>query len=219
MADQAQTRKEQSRPFPACRAFFLGMSCLFCVLFFTSAARQSIAQGASVKIPFAEIAQNGSHYRFTDDAWLTAAGLTAAGAAEAELTLRPKAEHRAEAQGALRTVVRLTCDRCLTDYDFPVAAEFHLLLEAAEQDEDGWSVKEMDNSAELELMEVDEPAADLTEILRQQLFLSLPVKQLCSPDCQGLCPSCGANLNSQSCVCATETDSSPFAALAALKKK
>lgn len=170
-----------------------------------------------MKIPFAEIAQNGSHYRFSDDAWLTAIGLTATGPTEAELTLRPKAEHRAEAQGTLRTAVRLTCDRCLTEYDFSVAVEFHLLLEVPE-DEDDWSVKDLDNGAELELMEVDEPAADLMEILRQQLFLSLPVKQLCSPDCQGLCPSCGANLNSQSCACATETDSTPFAALAAWKQ-
>ncbi len=170
-----------------------------------------------MKIPFAEIAQNGSHYRFSDDAWLTAIGLTATGPTEAELTLRPKAEHRAEAQGTLRTAVRLTCDRCLTEYDFSVVVEFHLLLEVPE-DEDDWSVKELDNGAELELMEVDEPAADLMEILRQQLFLSLPVKQLCSPDCQGLCPSCGANLNSGSCACATETDSTPFAALAAWKQ-
>jgi uncharacterized protein len=173
--------------------------------------------GASVKIPFAEIAQNGSHYRFTDDAWLTAAGLTAAGPVHAELSLRRKGEQRAEVQGTVCAVVRLTCDRCLADYDFSVAAEFHLLLEVL-QDEDGWSVKEMDNSAELELMEVDEPAADLTEILRQQLFLSLPVKQLCSPNCQGLCPNCGANLNSQNCACAAETENSPFAALTAWKK-
>jgi uncharacterized protein len=171
-----------------------------------------------MKISFAEIAQNGSHYRFTDDAWLTAAGLTVAGPTEAELTLRPKAAHRAEAQGTFRASLRLTCDRCLTEYDVPVAAEFHLLLEVPEQDEDGWSVKELENSAELELLEVDEPAADLTEILRQQLFLSLPVKQLCSPDCQGLCPNCGANLNSQSCACAAETENSPFAALAAWNK-
>jgi uncharacterized protein len=217
MADQAQTRKEQSRPFPAFRAFFLGRSGLFCVLFFTSAACQPIVSGASMKIPFAEIAQNGSRYCFSDNAWLHAAGLTAAGPAEAHVTLRRKGDSRAEAQGTLCAALRLTCDRCLSEYDFSVAAEFHLLLEAPE-DEDGWSCKEMDNSAELELMEVAEPVADLMEMLRQQLVLSLPVKQLCSPNCQGLCSECGADLNSGSCTCAAETENSPFAALAAWKK-
>ncbi|MEA4815138.1 MAG: DUF177 domain-containing protein [Oscillospiraceae bacterium] len=30
---------------------------------------------------------------------------------------------------------------------------------------------------------------------------------LCSPDCKGLCPRCGANLNLGPCGCKKETDS------------
>ncbi len=172
--------------------------------------------GVSVKIPFAEIAQSGNHYRFTDDAWLTATGLLNTAPVEAELTLQRKAENRAEVQGTLRTGLRLTCDRCLVAYDIPVATAFHLVLEVPDE-EGSWSVKALADGADIELVELDQPVADLIEILQQQLYLSLPIKQLCSADCRGLCPSCGIDLNSETCTCASTTENSPFAALAALK--
>ena len=42
---------------------------------------------------------------------------------------------------------------------------------------------------------------DLTPILREQAWLAIPMKILCRPDCQGLCPQCGANLNQEQCAC------------------
>ncbi len=35
---------------------------------------------------------------------------------------------------------------------------------------------------------------DLGEIIREQIFLALPMKSVCRPTCAGLCPKCGANL-------------------------
>ncbi|RBP97422.1 DNA-binding protein [Bifidobacterium aemilianum] len=37
--------------------------------------------------------------------------------------------------------------------------------------------------------------ADVEALLRDNLVESLPLKLLCKPDCQGLCPQCGINLN------------------------
>lgn len=170
-----------------------------------------------VKVPFAEIPANGSRYSITDDAWLAEAGLRRAASVQAELELHCKGDSRTEVRGSLHTGLRLTCDRCLNDYDFPVDADFCLVLEVAEEED--WSVKELDNAAELDVVQVDEPAADLEDILRQQALLCLPVKQLCSPTCRGLCPGCGADLNSGGCGCSLETKKSPFAVLAALKNK
>ena len=34
-------------------------------------------------------------------------------------------------------------------------------------------------------------AIDLGEVMREQFYLALPMKPLCRPDCQGLCPICG----------------------------
>jgi uncharacterized protein len=42
---------------------------------------------------------------------------------------------------------------------------------------------------------------DLTEVVREQLYLALPMKPLCREDCKGLCPVCGVNRNRETCTC------------------
>ncbi len=66
---------------------------------------------------------------------------------------------------------------------------------------------------------------DVTEDVRSELLLELPMNLLCSPDCKGLCPSCGADLNKTDCGCdpdaASDTPAagSPWNALDDLKLK
>ena len=50
---------------------------------------------------------------------------------------------------------------------------------------------------------------DLSEIIRQCVLLSIPIKPLCKPDCAGLCVLCGQNLNQGTCVCSANTNSEP----------
>jgi uncharacterized protein len=42
---------------------------------------------------------------------------------------------------------------------------------------------------------------DLGEEIRQEMILANPAKVLCSKDCKGICPKCGANLNKEQCKC------------------
>lgn len=42
---------------------------------------------------------------------------------------------------------------------------------------------------------------DLTEDVREELLLAVPSCFYCSPDCKGICPMCGANLNHETCSC------------------
>jgi len=44
-------------------------------------------------------------------------------------------------------------------------------------------------------------AIDLDHDIREEILLDYPVKFLCSPDCKGLCPKCGQNLNQSRCSC------------------
>ena len=44
---------------------------------------------------------------------------------------------------------------------------------------------------------------DLTDDVREELLLAIPSCFYCSPDCKGVCPSCGVNLNHGSCACAS----------------
>jgi uncharacterized protein len=57
---------------------------------------------------------------------------------------------------------------------------------------------------------------DLGEAVRQQLLLGIEIIQLCSPECKGLCPTCGTNLNIKRCKCPPPESTSPFAALQGL---
>lgn len=41
----------------------------------------------------------------------------------------------------------------------------------------------------------DEETIDLEPVLREAVVLNLPFTPLCRPDCAGLCPECGVNLN------------------------
>ena len=44
--------------------------------------------------------------------------------------------------------------------------------------------------------------------IREDIVINFPTRLLCSEACKGLCPSCGADLNNNSCDCSTE-DSFP----------
>ena len=52
----------------------------------------------------------------------------------------------------------------------------------------------------------DEEIVDITEDIRAELLINLPANLLCSDDCAGLCPVCGANKNTTNCDCVIEED-------------
>lgn len=57
---------------------------------------------------------------------------------------------------------------------------------------------------------------DLTDAVREHLFLAIPTLVVCREGCRGLCPRCGVNLNDGTCTCeGPETDErwAPFRGL------
>ncbi len=58
---------------------------------------------------------------------------------------------------------------------------------------------------------------DLAPLARDAVLLELPQAPLCRPDCAGLCPSCGAELNEGPCGCPTAATDSRWAALEQLR--
>ena len=69
-----------------------------------------------------------------------------------------------------------------------------------------------------ELVVDEHHTLDLTEVLRQYAILAASDWALCRPDCKGLCPKCGRNLNFGSCNCESVETDPRFAALAELLK-
>jgi uncharacterized protein len=47
---------------------------------------------------------------------------------------------------------------------------------------------------------------DLEPLARDAVLLELPLAPLCVADCRGLCPTCGANRNTEPCECAAPVD-------------
>jgi uncharacterized protein len=54
---------------------------------------------------------------------------------------------------------------------------------------------------EPETSAVSEYILDVTELARQQLVVNIPMASVCRPDCRGICPHCGQNLNDARCDC------------------
>jgi uncharacterized protein len=59
----------------------------------------------------------------------------------------------------------------------------------------------------------------LEDALREQVLLATPLKMLCREDCQGLCPQCGRNRNTEPCDCEQHPSDPRWAALNEIKKK
>jgi uncharacterized protein len=47
---------------------------------------------------------------------------------------------------------------------------------------------------------------DLTESIRQDIVVQLPLQPLCRPDCPGLCSECGRELQFGACSCLTDEE-------------
>ena len=96
------------------------------------------------------------------------------------------------------TEVQTACDACLQDflYDLDVYFEeyfwssYHLATEELPED--------------LEIKVYEGFELDLTETLRVNLLINVPLTNKCKSGCKGLCMYCGINLNEGTCNCSTE---------------
>lgn len=172
-----------------------------------------------LKIPFSEIPEHGVECEITDSLWFPEDRMEQAGPLTAHIRLTKKNDKRIDLLGSLRGAVVLACDRCLKRFVFQVDSPMQLIIEVSVKDEH-WRLQDMELAeGELEIVTQEDPVVDMGDILRQQLFLSLSVKSLCTEQCLGLCPKCGNNLNEGECGCARKKIDSPFAVLETLKKK
>jgi uncharacterized protein len=96
------------------------------------------------------------------------------------------------------------CSRCLTPTQVPVHVELEELF-AYPPDLD------MEYSVD------DTGILDLAPLLREETILATPMLIVCRPDCAGLCPVCGQNLNEGSCDCDQDEIDPRLEALRALK--
>ncbi|HAL61703.1 MAG TPA: DUF177 domain-containing protein [Chloroflexi bacterium] len=100
-------------------------------------------------------------------------------------------------RGELTTAVELQCDRCLEPFiqkvEFEIEEEFHPAIDMGTGGQPPYDEEET---------RIDEHhILDLTELIRQSIFLTLPMHPVCRLDCLGFCGRCGQNLNEGPCGC------------------
>lgn len=171
-----------------------------------------------MQIRFADISTSGNRYEVDKPLFLCDDETVHCDSLQARCILRKKDETHVEMHGHIQATVSLQCDSCLEPFVAEIDRDMEFLLEVEE--EKNWQIKELECSvADLDTLVLETPLVDLEDILRQQVLLTLPIKQVCRIGCKGLCPQCGANLNEVKCRCKQTGESSPFAVLAKLKKE
>jgi len=132
---------------------------------------------------------------------------------EAELLSNTLGEIRI--RGKVQVEIETDCDRCLELVHRPIDSEFDLFYRPT-----------LDSSAPHELAIDDGEAQigfyegggmELAEVIREYVLLSLPMQQVCKEECQGICPLCGQNRNTDRCQCEAKLVDERWSALRDLK--
>jgi uncharacterized protein len=116
----------------------------------------------------------------------------------------------------LRLEVPLECARCLKGYAHPVSVEF------TEEFIDPQSERATARGQKIdpEDFKIDQwRHLDLSEAIRQYEESARPIVPVCREDCEGLCPSCGQDLNEARCSCPGGQVEDHWGALAGLAER
>lgn len=116
------------------------------------------------------------------------------------------------ARGRLVATAVCECSRCLASHDVELSVEVSEECRLAQIDQPTRAGEEEPQPIPI----LDADAVDLTELVRQVLALNVPPRSLCRPDCQGICPECGQNLNESACSCRREGGDARWEALRGL---
>lgn len=117
--------------------------------------------------------------------------------------------------GTVMGILHLQCSRCLKDFDAEKEVNFNTIIRSRVGEPS--PEKEADESEE-DVYFIEGLEFDPADIIVQELILEIPMKPLCSEECPGLCPRCGASQGS--CSCSKEDLAAPkWEALARLKDK
>jgi len=90
-------------------------------------------------------------------------------------------------QGEFRGKTPAECVRCLTEFRQTLHATFEELYAFDKR-----------SITESGLILPEDANVDLEPIIREYLLIEMPISPICRPDCKGLCPVCGADLNEES---------------------
>ncbi len=105
-------------------------------------------------------------------------------------------------QGQLRATTHVECARCLDEAEVKVRSHLEELFYYPPKTAPADS-----------LVIPEDHNVDFTPLVRADMLVSVPIRVLCRPDCQGLCPNCGQNWNEGPCQCERDDNDPRWGAL------
>jgi uncharacterized protein len=91
--------------------------------------------------------------------------------------------------GTIVTEAILPCSRCLVGFNHIIDIQIHEKFSSDPENKDE------------EIIFIEGDTIDVTDVIKNNILLSLPIKKLCKDNCKGLCQNCGTNLNIATCDC------------------
>ena len=105
-------------------------------------------------------------------------------------------------RGSIGANIILVCSRCLREFDYPLISDLKHTLCPTEQKDIAYELELTSDDLEFSLYCGEE--IDISQVVIEQIVLSVPVKPLCHNLCKGLCYGCGGDLNEGNCECSKE---------------
>ena len=158
-----------------------------------------------MKVRVSDIKEGGVHIEtFENPEWLVNVPELIGGDKNTQLTSKfdidlelTKVLREVTVSGNVRFSIEAPCSRCLKPVELDLNPEVNLVLTPEE------SIDEEDDDVNHETYAGDE--VDISDFIREQIAMALPVKVVCAEDCKGLCQNCGVNLNVEQCECETKS--------------
>ena len=115
-------------------------------------------------------------------------------------------------KGRSQARVTTDCVRCLKPTEISLESRFKFVFQKDRPE----NVSDGDDDSLIWLDKKGENI-DLGEEIKDYVLLEIPQNPVCSDTCVGLCPTCGENLNTNTCSCKEESVDPRWEALRAIK--
>jgi len=169
-----------------------------------------------MKLLFDDITGKSHRYSITDSQWFPPLEECSVIGATASLSVSRQDHETLILEGEIKCRCKVICDRCGESYEENLQSEFVYLVTTRGEDIAEITEQECSDGDALTLY-LSEPIIEVDAILREQVWLAVPQKNVCSEDCKGICAGCGVVLHKESCRCESEKCDSPFAVLKKMK--
>ena len=105
--------------------------------------------------------------------------------------------------GVLSSKLLMNCTKCNAEFEQDFSVSFSERFIKATDEE----------AEELECYPFSGEVLKLDQMITDLIILNAPLYGLCKPDCKGLCPTCGCDLNTMQCSCSKSVKNASFASL------